>query len=213
MICLAKALSGGFVPVGAVLMRRTIYDKVCDNIDNCAIHFSTFEANNLAMVAGLATLGVLDDERLVERSAAMGALLAERLTGLQAKHEFIAEVRGKGLFAAVRFDEPPRLEQKLVWKFARDTADGFFGTCVVMALMKHHRVLVQTSGHDGNVLDCTPPLVVSEADVEYFVNALDQVLESSKEVAGPLWEMSADMMKRSMDGGIVLPALQPARRA
>jgi ornithine--oxo-acid transaminase len=212
MICLAKALSGGFVPVGAVLMRRSIYDRVCDNIDNCAIHFSTFEGNNLAMVAGLATLHVLEEERLIERSAQMGALLRERLQALQARHEFIAEVRGKGLFTAVRFGEPRTLELKMTWKLARDTADGFFGTCVVLALMKHHRVLAQTSGHDGNVLDCTPPLVVTETEIDYFINALDQVLEGSRVPAGPLWEMSADMMQRSMDSGVPLPALQPAPR-
>ena len=213
LICLAKALSGGFVPIGATLMRRSVYEKVCDNIDHCAVHFSTFEGNNLAMVAGLATLEVLDRERLIERSAETGALLVQRLKALQGKHQFIAEVRGKGLFVAVRFDEPRSLEQKMVWKLARDTAEGFFGTCVVMALMKRHRVLAQTSGHDGNVLDCTPPLVAGEAEVEYFVDALDQVLESSKEAAGVLWEMSADMMKRAMDAGIRLPALQPATRA
>jgi ornithine--oxo-acid transaminase len=207
LICLAKSLSGGFVPVGATLMRRDIYERVCDNIDHCAIHFSTFEANNLAMIAGLATLHVLDEERLIERSAQLGAVLRQRLLALQQKHEFIAEVRGKGLFVAVRFGEPRTLERKMVWKLARETADGFFGTCVVMALMKHHRVLAQTSGHDGNVLDCTPPLVAGETEIECFVDALDQVLESAKEVAGLLWEMSADMMQRSMASGIHLPAL------
>jgi ornithine--oxo-acid transaminase len=209
MVCLAKALSGGFVPVGATLMRRGIYERVCDNIDNCAIHFSTFEGNNLAMIAGLATLHVLDEERLIERSAQLGALLMQRLKELQDRHEFIAEVRGKGLFVGVRFDVPRTLDRQMVWKLANDTADGFFGTSIVMALMKHHCVIAQTSGHDGNVLDCTPPLVATEADIEYFAGALDQVLERSKEAAGTLWEMSADMMKRSMDSRIRLPALQP----
>jgi ornithine--oxo-acid transaminase len=190
-------------------MRRRIYDKVCDNIDNCAIHFSTFEANNLAMVAGLATLHVLDEEHLIERSAQTGALLLERLHALKARHEFIADVRGKGLFVAVRFDEPRTLAQKLTWKLSCDTADGFFGTCVVMALMKHHGILAQTSGHDGHVLDCTPPLIATEVEVDDFVTALDQVLESAKEVAGLLWESSADIMRRSMESGIRVPALQP----
>ena len=212
IVCLAKALSGGFIPVGATLMRRNISDRVFDSIDNCAIHFSTFEANNLAMVAGLATVHVLESERLIENSARMGALLLERLGALQQRHDFVAEVRGKGLFAAIRFDEPRALEHKMVWKLARETDDGFFGTCVVMALMKHHRILAQTSGHDGNVLDCTPPLIVTEAEIDYFVQALDQVLESCKQVAGPLWEMGADMMKRSMESGVHLPALRPAGR-
>jgi ornithine--oxo-acid transaminase len=212
IVCLAKALSGGFVPIGATLMRRDIALKVFDNIDNCAIHFSTFEANNLAMVAGLATLEVLENEHLVENAARMGALLIERLRELQQRHEFIAEVRGRGLFVAVRFDEPRSLDQKMAWKLARETADGFFGMCVVMALMKRHRLLVQVSGHDTNVLDCTPPLLVTEAEIEYFVSALDQVLEGCKQVLGPLFEMGRDMMERSLNNGTALPTLERAVR-
>ncbi|PYQ13512.1 MAG: aspartate aminotransferase family protein [Acidobacteria bacterium] len=210
MICLAKALSGGFVPVSATLMRRSIFLKVFDNIDNCVIHFSTFEANNLAMVAGLATLHVLDSEGLVENSARLGALLLERLKELQRRHEFIAEVRGRGLFVAVRFGTPRTLQQKMSWKLARETAEGFFGQCIVMALMKHHRIITQTAGHDPDVLDCTPPLVATEAEVDYFVNALDQVLQGCKDVLGPVWEMGTDLMKRSMENGVALPSLQRA---
>lgn len=210
LICLAKSLSGGCVPVSATLMRRAVSDRVFDNIDNCAIHFSTYEANNLAMVAGLATLHVLESESLIENSARMGALLRERLEALQDRHGFIAEVRGKGLFVAVRFHEPPALAHKMVWKLARDTAEGFFGTCIVMALMKHHRIVTQTSGHDGNVLDCTPPLLVTASDIDAFVTALDAVLESAKQAVGPLWEMGADMIRRSVERGIRLPLMQPA---
>jgi ornithine--oxo-acid transaminase len=208
MICLAKALSGGFVPVGATLMRRSISNKVYDSIDNCVIHFSTFEANNLAMVAGLATLHVLESERLVENSAVLGARLLERLQALQRRHEFIAEVRGKGLFVAVRFGNPHTLLPRMTWKLARDTAEGFFGQCIVMALMAHHRVLTQTAGHDPNVLDCTPPLTATETEIDTFVDALDQVLESCKQVLGPVWEMGTDLMRRSLANGVALPLLQ-----
>jgi ornithine--oxo-acid transaminase len=208
MICLAKALSGGFVPVSATLMRRNIFLKVVDNVDNCALHFSTFEANNLAMVAGLATLNVLDSEGLIENSARLGAVLQERLRGLQQRHEFIHEVRGKGLFAGVRFGAPRTLRHRMAWKLACDTADGFFGQCIVMALMRHHRIISQTAGNDPDVLDCTPALIATEKEIDYFVNALDQVLESSKEVLGPVWEMGTDLMKRSIANGVPLPSLQ-----
>lgn len=208
MICLAKALSGGFVPVSATLMRPNISSKVFDNVDNCALHFSTFEANNLAMVAGLATLAVLDAEGLVENAERIGALLVERLGELQRRHEFIAEVRGKGLFVGVRFGAPCTVRQRVTWKQASETGDGFFGQCVVMALMRHHRVITQTAGNDADVLDCTPPLIATEREIDYFVNALDQVLESCKEVLGPVWEMGTDLLKRSLDHAVPLPSLQ-----
>jgi ornithine--oxo-acid transaminase len=213
MICLAKALSGGFVPVSATLMRRNIFLNVCDNVDNCAIHFSTFEGNNLAMVAALATLNVIDSEGLVENSARMGALLLERLRELQQRHEFIADVRGKGLFVGVRFGPPRTLRQRMCWKLASDTAEGFFGQCLVMALMKHHRIITQTAGNDPDVLDCTPALIATEREIDYFVTALDQVLESCKDALGPVWEMGAELMKRSLEHGIPLPSLQHGRPA
>jgi ornithine--oxo-acid transaminase len=74
-------------------------------------------------------------------------------------------------------------------------------------------VIAQTSGHDGHVLDCTPPLVAGEAEIDYFVRALDQVLESSREIAGTMWEMSADLMRRSMEAGIPLPMLRGPQQA
>ena len=202
MICLAKALSGGFVPVSATLMRRKILLKVFDSVDNCVIHFSTFEGNNLAMVAGLATLNVLDTEGLVENSARLGALLLERLRELQRKHGFIAEVRGKGLFAGVRFGLPRAL--------ASGMPEGFFGQCVVMALMQQHRVITQTAGNDGDVLDCTPALIATETEINYFVNALDQVLEGSTEGRGPVSEMGTELMRRFAGHAVPLPSLQHA---
>src|SRR5206468_4213419 len=112
ILCLAKALSGGFVPVSATLTRPDIMRKVFNTLERCVIHGTTFGENNLAMVAGLATLRALDEGRLVENSAGMGARLLERLRELQERHEFIAEVRGRGLFVAIRFGPPRSLKLK-----------------------------------------------------------------------------------------------------
>lgn len=196
LICLAKALSGGFVPVSATLTRRDIFLKVFDKLHRCVIHSSTFGGNNLAMVAGLATLRVLEAERLVENSARMGALLLERLRQLCERHEFVAEVRGKGLYAAVRFGAPRSAKLKMQWTLAQKAAKGLFVESLVMALMKHHRILIQTAGHDLDVLKITPPLVAGEAEVDYIVGALDDVLEGCKSLTGPVWEAGAELMKR-----------------
>ena len=69
---LAKALSGGFVAVGAVAMRKWIFDKVFDRMDRAVVHGSTFSKNDMAMAAGLATLAILDEEKLIERAADIG---------------------------------------------------------------------------------------------------------------------------------------------
>src|SRR5206468_3765631 len=82
LITVAKSLSGGYVPVGALLMSSEVYDGVFDSLPNSLSHGSTFAPNDLAMVAGLATLRELDTEGLVERSARLGELLLERTRAL-----------------------------------------------------------------------------------------------------------------------------------
>jgi ornithine--oxo-acid transaminase len=200
IVCLAKSLSGGFVPVSATLTRREILLKVFDKLERSVIHCSTFGENNLAMVAGLATLRALEEGRLIENSARMGAVLVERLRQLQKRHEFVAEVRGRGLFVAVRFGEPASMKLRMQWKVARKAAAGLFAESVVMALMKRHRLLSQIAGHDPDVLKITPPLLAGEAEVEQIVNALDDVLEDCKKLTGVVWETATDLMKRALGG-------------
>src|SRR5439155_14273703 len=77
LVPVAKSLSGGYVPVGALLMSCAVHESVFDSMEHAVSHGSTFAPNELAMVAGLATLRELDDERLVERSARLGTRLLE----------------------------------------------------------------------------------------------------------------------------------------
>src|SRR6201987_157999 len=79
IITLAKSLSGGYVPCGAIVTRREIYQKTFSRMDRCVVHSTTFGRNNLAMACGLASLDVIDQENLVERAAEMGAQLMERI--------------------------------------------------------------------------------------------------------------------------------------
>ena len=72
LVTVAKSLSGGYVPVGALLMSRHVYDGVFDSLEHSVSHGSTFAPNDLAMAAGLATLRELDDAKLVERSEQLG---------------------------------------------------------------------------------------------------------------------------------------------
>ncbi|MBV9074015.1 MAG: aspartate aminotransferase family protein, partial [Acidobacteria bacterium] len=89
MVVLAKALSGGLVPVGAVLMSNEIYDSVYSSLRRALIHTSTFSENGLAMRAGLATLDVLEDERLGTRALEMGDLLRNLLRQSLSRFEMV----------------------------------------------------------------------------------------------------------------------------
>ena len=86
MICVAKALSGGLVPIGAVLVSRSAFEKVFDGMERAVRHGSTFGGNDLAAAAGLATLRVLDRDGLIERAERMGALLLELTSPLTERY-------------------------------------------------------------------------------------------------------------------------------
>src|SRR3989442_10093748 len=106
MICLAKALSGGLVPVGAVLVSRAAFDRVFDGMERAVRHGSTFGGNDLAAAAALATLRVLDQEGLIARAERLGQLLLELTTPLVERYEVVRDVRGLRLMCAIEFGPP-----------------------------------------------------------------------------------------------------------
>ncbi len=174
LVPVAKSLSGGYVPVGALLMSERVYEGVFDSLEHSVSHGSTFAPNDLAMAAGLATLRELDDERLVERSAKLGELLLERTRALAERHDVVREVRGLGLLWAMEFAEPN--EGSRAWRLMERMQAGLFAQLVAVPLFTRHRILSQVAGHDLPVLKGLPPLVLSEQDVEEFAAALDDVI-------------------------------------
>ena len=184
-ITLAKSLSGGYVPVGAIAMRRDIYQKTFNQLDRCVVHSSTFGRNNLAMACGLATLQVIEDEKLVENAERMGNLLVSRLNELKERHSVIKEVRGKGLILAVEFHEPKEMTLKLGWKALHKMEVNLFTQMVVTALLSRHRILTQVAAHGLDTLKILPPLMITEVEVDKFIIALDAVLRDCRSSWAP----------------------------
>jgi ornithine--oxo-acid transaminase len=200
IVTVAKSLSGGFVPCGAIITRRAIYQKVFSRLDRCVVHSSTFGRNNLAMACGLASLAVLEDEKLVENSARMGQLLLERLDALRSKHTFLKEVRGKGLMIAIEFDEPPELALKMAWRLLHKIDKALFPQLVIVPLLSKHRVLTQVAGHNMDVIKILPPLMIGEREIDYFVNAFDQTLAGCRSFPGPMLELAMNTARKNKNG-------------
>src|SRR5256886_5806890 len=114
LVTVAKSLSGGYVPVGALLMAAHVYDGVFDSLEHSVSHGSTFAPNDLAMAAGLATLRELDETKLVEHAAQLGDHLLERTRPLLDRFEVVRDVRGLGLLWAMEFAEPEH--GSLAWR-------------------------------------------------------------------------------------------------
>jgi ornithine--oxo-acid transaminase len=174
LVTVAKSLSGGYVPVGALLMAQRVYEGVFDSLEHSVSHGSTFAPNDLAMAAGLATLRELDEAQLVERSARLGDVLLERTRSLAEAHDVVREVRGLGLMWAMEFAEPE--SGSLSWRVLERMQTGLFAQLVVVPLFTKHHILSQVAGHDLPVLKGLPPLVLSEEDIEDLVTALDDVI-------------------------------------
>jgi ornithine--oxo-acid transaminase len=172
VLTLSKAMSGGYVPVGACLLSARVFDAVFDSMEHALSHGSTFAPNDLGVIAGLATLQELDDQGLVERSARMGELLLERTRPLVERYDVVKDVRGLGLFWGIEFGEPEG-SGRTAWRLIERMQPALFSQLVVVPLFTDHRVLIQVAGHAMNIVRALPPLVLSEEDVDWFATALD----------------------------------------
>ncbi|MFQ6116697.1 MAG: aspartate aminotransferase family protein [Candidatus Bipolaricaulia bacterium] len=198
IVPISKALSGGYVPVGAILARREIHKKVFSSLERSVVHSNTFGMNELAMGAGLATLEVLEREKLIENAARQGERLLTGLKELQERYEMVQDVRGKGLMVGIEFGPPRSLKLKAGWAALEKAQEGLFAQLVVMGLMRDHRLLTQVSGHRVNIIKFLPPLIIGEEEVDYALEALDRVLAKAHRFPGGLWKMGTRLVKGAL---------------
>jgi ornithine--oxo-acid transaminase len=175
MVTVAKSLSGGYVPVGALLMARAVHEAVFDSMPHAMSHGSTFAPNELAMVAGLAMLHELDEHRLVERSAGLGTRLLERTRPLVDEFDVVRDVRGIGLMWAIEFEG-----DGLAYRMLERAQRGLFAQLVVVPLFTDHRILTQVAGHDMAVVRILPPFVLTDEDVDEFADALHTTVKQAR---------------------------------
>ncbi len=194
----AKGLSGGYVPVGAVLSRKWIHNKVFSSLDRCVVHSTTFGGNDLAMAAGLATLHVLREEKLVENAAAMGDRFLEGMRPLVEKHDMLKAVRGRGLMLAIEFGPPRGLALKAGWSLIHRMDQSLFCQAVLIPLLKDHHILAQVAGHHMDVIKFIPPLTVTADDIDHLVQSLDTVIAACHRFPGPAWEIGKRLGAQAM---------------
>jgi ornithine--oxo-acid transaminase len=198
MVLLSKSLSGGHVPSGAVLTRKAIFDKLFNRMDRAVVHGSTFAKNDLAMAAGIATLDVIEQERLVERTARMGEALIQRLGALVPQYELLAEVRGKGLMIGVEFGRPSSFKLKASWTAVETASKGLFCQLITIPLFKDHRILCQVAGHGSHTIKLLPALTISDDDCDWIVNAFEQVIADGHRVPGAVWSLGKTLVDHAI---------------
>jgi ornithine--oxo-acid transaminase len=195
MIILAKALSGGLIPVGAVLMTDAVYNSTYSSFKRSIVHTSTYSENALAMRAGLATLEVRDNERLGERAAKSGQQLRQMLAARLDGYEMINEIRGIGMLTAIEFRAPKRLRLRIPFGAFARIHPAMFGQVVVMHLFRDKGILTQICGNNFRVLKISPPLIVTEEQLERFVDGIGEIVETMHS-GGRFWSEALGMARR-----------------
>ncbi|HWD76627.1 MAG TPA: aminotransferase class III-fold pyridoxal phosphate-dependent enzyme [Solirubrobacteraceae bacterium] len=181
LVPISKALSGGYVPVGALLASRNVFNATFDSMERSVVHGSTFGGGDLAAAAALATLRVIDDERLVERAERLGTLLLDLTRPLVERFEIVREVRGLGMMWGIELCAPSGRAGRRLWEAIERRQPGLFAQMITVPLFRDHRILTQVAGHHMNVIKALPPLVVSEDELRRFVAALEEVLAEAEQ--------------------------------
>ena len=160
-------------------------------MERALVHSTTFSSNQLAMVAGLATLAAFDDEDIVERARRDGRAFESGLAPLVERYEMLHEVRGQGLMIGLEFGDP-RVARRCGGAGTRieRMRTALFSQTIVVPLFHRHRILTQVAADNINVIKLLPPLIAGEEEVDFFVDALDDVLASAHKGSGLFFEDS-----------------------
>ncbi len=199
MVCVAKGLSGGFVPVGAVVTRPRIMDTVFNSLERCVVHSNTFGQNDLAMAAALASIQVLEEDKLVENAETLGHYAMTRLAEIGKSCPFVTEVRGKGLMFGIDFARPEHsLKLRLAWDMLHKLNFGVFGQMIVIPLLKKHHILTQVAGYHTEFIKFLPPLIATREDIDWFLEAMRDVLADTQKFPGAAWDTVLGLAKNAV---------------
>jgi ornithine--oxo-acid transaminase len=198
IVILAKTLSAGFVPVGAVLCKKWIHEKVFSSMSRSVVHSSTFSQGSFAMAAGLAALDVLDRENLIANAARMGDYLGNGLRALMPRFEFMKEVRWRGLMVGIEFGPPKSLALKIAWTTCHTLDKSLFPQAAVIPLLDKHHIITQVAGHNIDVVKLLPPLILTQTDADYFLKAFEDVMVQMHKFPGPAWDVLTSIGKMAI---------------
>jgi acetylornithine/succinyldiaminopimelate/putrescine aminotransferase len=192
IVTIGKALSGGYMPVAAMMTTRDIFQRAVGTLERSYVHQSTYGRNRLSMAAGLAAIRVIERDGLVGRAAQTGELLLNGLRELQERHELIGEVRGAGMMIGIELKAPSSRRAQLGVRMMRMASEGLFPQLVVIPLHRDHGVITMAAGKN-DVIKLLPPLTLSAREAQAFLAALDLVLTDCEGGAGKNWSVVRDI--------------------
>jgi putrescine aminotransferase len=184
IICLAKAIGGGVMPIGAYCTKPEIWDKAYGGMDKALLHTSTFGGNTWASAAAIAAIEQIVQERLWDEAREKGEYMMEKLRGLQQKYSMIKEVRGRGLLIGIEFEKPAGLIDKLTGGMINKLSEEYFGALVAGELQNKYRIITAYTLNNPNVIRLEPPLIVTIEQIDQVVDALDAIFKQHRGFMG-----------------------------
>jgi ornithine--oxo-acid transaminase len=196
-VLVGKALSGGYMPVAAMVTSRDIYQKAVGTLERSYVHQSTFGRNRLSAAAGLATLRIIERDHLVENAQRMSTVLTDGLAELQERYEMVKEIRASGLMIGIELCAPNSRLAKLNWHLIHMASEGLFPQLIVIPLHRDHGVITMAAGKN-DVIKLLPPLTLSESEAQSFLHALDAVLADCHGSSSNNWGIVRDIAKATL---------------
>jgi len=199
MLSCSKILSGGAIPVGAVLVSEDVYQKVFSKFQSGPFYFSTFAEGNLAMAAALATIQALEDMDAPARVAMLSERIEKGVAELASRYDCIDGLKGEGLMRCIYFKDSKQVKLRVQQNLLAAGDPAAFGAAVHVDLYREHRILLQVPGPGANAIKFLPPAVATEDDVDFFLAALDDVLARYYTEAGPAVNLGRTALKATVE--------------
>lgn len=184
IICLAKSLGGGVIPIGAYSTKPEIWEKAYGGMERALLHTSTFGGNTWAAAAAIAAINVIVEQNLCEQARANGEYMLNRLKELQNRYSVVKEVRGLGLMTGVEFKSQAGLMDKLTGGMINKLSEEYFGALVAGELQNKYHVITAYTLNNPNVTRLEPPLVVTKEQIDQVVDALEEIFQRHRSFVG-----------------------------
>ena len=201
VLVLGKALGGGIAPVSATLTSARIHERAYGATDRFDLHGSTFSGYALGCAAALATLSIVDEEKLIENAAARGRQLLDGLRRRLAGHPLVREIRGRGLLCAIELGpaEETGLLGRLKAPLVKAVAKNIFGQWLAVRLLERG-IVCQPAAQRWDIVKIEPPLTVQAAEIDRAIAEIGALLDEYKDLA-PLLKDAGERLGRQLLGG------------
>ena len=171
ILCVAKGLNSGYVPLGAMIVSDKYEKWLSENVFPGGL---TYSGHPLACASGVASLRAYHEEKVIENARAMGAYLMDRLSEMKSRHPSIGDVRGKGLFIGVELVKNRETREPFVPFNAKGEANKPMSTLLSAAMAKG----LYLSSY-SNIIRLTPPLIVNREEIDFACVILDELFAAA----------------------------------